>query len=138
MRLTPVIARLALLCPSLRHVEGAAEYARLADAVLDPPCAYVLALAEDAAGNTLANAVSQRITVRFGVLLCVRSLTDATGAAGIEALDDLRGEVRLALLGWAPPDGDPIEYASGALLDVVDGELWWQDVWRSAYLIRAT
>lgn len=138
MRLGPVIARLAAQCPGLRHVEGAAEYAQLVDAVLDPPCAYVLALAEDAGSNGLANAVSQRITVRFGVLLCVRSLADATGAAGVEVLEDLRDEVRAALLGWAPADAEPIEYAGGALLDVVDGELWWQDGWRTAHHIRAT
>lgn len=140
-----VIARLrATIGPDgsgiLRHVAGAAEYAAL-DAPppqARQPAAFVLPLAEVAGPNGLATGpVRQRITATIGVVLLATSLRDPRGEAAADQLGPLCAALRAALIGWQPTvEHDPIEFRRGALVDITEGTLAWQDQFETAITVR--
>lgn len=140
MQLAPIIARLSGQVSGLRKVEGVAALAALKSGVSVSPAAYVLPISEAAGENQIAvNAVSQRVRIRFGVILMVRNVRDPRGEEAHDAgLDDLRGQVTAALVGWEPDAAhDPCTYAGGRLLELADGAIWWQDEFITAHYLRA-
>lgn len=124
-----VIARLKDQVPALRKAAGAADFAAAAPDLKQTPAAYVLELANTAERNSLATvAVSQRNEIRFGVMLAVQNLRDATGEKAQADTRTLREAVMTALLGWQPDaDYDVLEYGGGRLLQLDNLVLWWQD-----------
>lgn len=139
MNLAPVIEQLRVAVPALRLVGGAAAFERAADSLTTFPAAFVLP-AKEAADDSpfLSQAVEQLVSSVFVVLVAVRNLGDDEGAAAVESLEPVRTAVRLALLGWQPAeDAHGCEYVAGELLAFENGALWWQDTYRSAYLIRS-
>ncbi|MDF0730560.1 hypothetical protein P0Y43_07405 [Pseudomonas entomophila] len=110
-------AQLAL-CPSLgRPAVVGLDLAAIESLAPQPqPIACLLPIGEEAEGNDLQNATRQLLRERFEVLLLLDS--SAHGPAHtLEQLDELRAELWLALVGWAPAPGrEPVEYAGGELL----------------------
>ncbi len=139
MNLSSVVERIRDLCPLLRSVGGAAQYDVAVNGLLTAPAAFVVPLSETAGENYLASgATAQRIEVRFGVILVLSSHGDVTqGADALDQLDTHRSALRAALHGWLPsPDAEPCLVDQGAVLEFLPGELWWQDVYRTAYDLR--
>jgi len=138
MDIVPIIARIQSQCPLLRSVGGAAEFTDASLALKHQlPAAFVLPLSDDPQPNRLDNGISQRVNRRFGVVLAVKNLRDASGAAALSDLVPLRSQLIDALLGWVP-DGltDPCEYAAGRLLELSQQVLWWQDDFLTAFYLR--
>lgn len=111
-----------------RLVGGAVEFGAAADTAPPPPAAFVLPLGED--GNVKIPFTSgiQKITRLYGVVLCVRNVRDAGGAAAGADLKSLRREVLAQLIGWEPFGGaEPLMFSKGRLLKFESGLLWWQD-----------
>lgn len=140
MRLASTIARLKTIGALKNNVAGAAEYARGVRAgFLTTPAAYVLPLADTPAPNPFANQiVQQEVVVRIGVVLAVQNKRDAIGAAAAEDLVDLREAVAQKLLNWAPDaQSGGFEWAAGALLDLDDQVLFWQDDFIAQTIVRS-
>lgn len=139
MHIAPTIARIDDQVVVLRnHVAGAAEFEAAKESIAHTPAAFVLPLRELAKENEQDTGVLQRTSVRFGVLLAVRNVRDARGAASSQDLKALRASVFTALLGWAPTaDHDPVTYAAGQIMLLSKGVLWWQDEFITAYYVRA-
>lgn len=136
--MTETIARLVASAPTLKLVEGAAEYAALKANPPDSrrPAAFVVPLSEVAGPNVLVNAVRQRVAAQLGVVFAVGSLRDPRGEQARLDLEAVRAEARTALLGWAPTAShDPFEFLRGDLVDLRDGVVWWQDRYSSAFYI---
>lgn len=133
-----VIAHLKTSVPSLKKVSGAVDFASAGtDLKNSTPAAYVLPLADKAGQNELCNAVSQRVDVRFGVVLAVQNLRDARGQNAHSDLEPIRRAVIDALLGWNPDaDHAPVLYGGGRLLQLADGVLWWQLEFVTVYYER--
>jgi hypothetical protein len=140
MLLDAVGQRLDTSVSALKKIAGAADFASAGMDIKSKgalPAAYVLPLAERADANGLANAVSQRVEVRFGVILAISNLRDALGKNAQGDLAGLRTSVFAALLGWQPDaDHDPVTFGGGRLLQLQDGLLWWQDEFVTAYYLR--
>jgi len=130
--------RLRLEVPAFKKVGGAADLPGAEDALKQVPAAFVMLLAESAAANELlSGALSQRVVVRFAVLIAASNLNDATGEAALATLVPLREAVNAMLLNWQPhPSFDPCEFARGQLLQVADRVLWWQDEYVTAFYLR--
>ena len=140
MNLEPIAERLKDQVQALRAVDGAAELAGAMERLRNPPEAFVLLLAEDAGDNVLGDlAVAQMCRARFGVVLIVRNLASAAGAAAAEELRQLRLAVRQALVGWQHPDGEcATTFVRGRLVSFNDQLLSWQDEFQTEFQIRAT
>lgn len=127
--------RLRTLVTDLVSVEGAATLATL-ESFAYTPAAYVLHSAESAGANTRVNAVAHRVTAQFSVLLAVRNLRDPKGDAAVDECEDLRSQVRAALVGWQPtPDSEQIELGGGELLSFDDQVLLWVEQYRCSYYL---
>jgi len=150
--------------PPLRLVEGAAAYSRLSapPPLAKQPAAYVVPVGDQAGPNQLANAVRQPITRSIGVIIFATDLGDARGAGAAEDLELALSATRAALLGWAVapiepvtlgaagitfggapvqwPGGErqtePLLLSQGALIDIIEGALVWQDTWSVTGTLR--
>jgi hypothetical protein len=140
VNLAPIIEQLRVCVPALRLVGGAAQFERAAGALTTLPAAFVLPTKESAAESAFMDQlVEQLVNAEFVVVVAVRNLTDDEGAAAVESLEPVRTAVRDALLGWQPAaNAHGCEYASGEIFEFGNGVLWWQDTYRTAYLIRST
>lgn len=136
--LTLVRDRLISEVPALIDVAGASDIPSAETELKRYPSAFVLLVRESAGRNSLTNAVSQRVAQTVGVLLAVRNLRSASGQDARVDLEQLRGEVRTALLNWEPDtDHEPVEFRRGALLKMSDRVLWWLDEFETAHQVRA-
>jgi len=138
VNLAAVIARLQSEMPTLRKVGGAGDIPNAQEALRQVPAAFVIPLAETAEANELeSGAISQAITIRFGVLWAVANLRDATGEAAQADLRPIRAAGQAALLGWQPEATmEPCLFGGGQLLQIADRVLWWQDVFVSGTYLR--
>lgn len=140
MNLSAVVTRLQTQIASLRKVGGAADIPGAQESLKQVPAAFVIPLAEVAGPNELeSGAISQQLSIRFGVLWAVSNLRDATGEAAQTDLETVREAGKTALLGWQPDTTmEPCEFAGGQLLQVADRVLWWQDVFVTGNYLRKT
>ena len=134
--LAEVEARLEVNAPTLKSVQGAAEFAAVK---ANPPknrqpAAYVVPNSDSAGPNRVAvNAVRQRNQINFAVVLAIGNLRDRRGGTATRSLEALRDEVIAALLGWPPTaDHEQVEYDGGLVIDFRDGVVWWQLDFRTA------
>lgn len=139
MRMAPVVTQLQNNTTLLKDIGGAAEFAAIEN-LQRLPAAYVIPAQETASRNTLSsNAVHQRITSGFSVVIVVSNKRDAVGGAANEDLDSIITEVRAALLGWQHADADiGTTYAGGGLLGMADGMVIWSEQFSTEYSLRAT
>lgn len=140
----------------VKFIGGAAAVAALKDTAISYPAVFVLTLSETGGANNLAcMAVEQNRTQRLGIIIAVKNVKDASGNAAINDLQKLRLQIDDALTGWSPQlvDAitnlynyyfkpvvwvDPVMFASGRLLSLADGVVWWQDEYVTNYLRRAS
>lgn len=129
MKITPIIAQLRSYCPSFAgRVAGALELAALLDdaaPLMALPSAYVVPTREDPQTPTTTAPYMQELEEKFDVVVALAP-GDERGQAVTDRLHDLRSELWLALLGWSPPDCDPVEYDGGALLMLNRGRVIWR------------
>lgn len=135
-----IVMQLRAQVPSLKLVGGAVQFEAAKDGLTALPAAFVLPSGESAEESPwLDTLVQQRVGTEFVVVIAVRNLADAQGAAALDVLSPVRAEVRNALLNWKPADADDgCGYRNGRLVAFANGVLWWQDIYATAYTIRST
>lgn len=135
-----IVMQLRAQALSLKLVGGAVQFEAAKDGLTALPAAFVLPSGESAEESPwLDTLVQQRVGTEFVVVIAVRNLADAQGAAALDVLSPVRAEVRDALLNWKPDDADDgCVYRNGRLVAFANGVLWWQDIYSTAYTIRST
>lgn len=135
MDLQPWIERLEGL-GLVRSIEGTAELATARRDYQRPPAQWVMPLAEQAQPGR-GMPIRQRVTARIAVVTCVRNFRDAHGRAGLKELQPVRDGTIAGLLGWHPdPEGGPVTYAGGKLVDLRDRVIWWRDEFNADFWLR--
>ncbi|WP_416305212.1 hypothetical protein [Neptunicella sp. SCSIO 80796] len=118
--------------PVFNQVDSAVNiHTAIAQPINQPSVAYVVPLTERPAQNSRDMDVGQplqEVNVGFGVVIGLQSINDPTGSKGMEALQQLRKELRKKLFGWSPaPDFNPITLGNGDLVGFAKNGLWWID-----------
>lgn len=133
------ITRLQATVSALKLVGGAADFQKASEAnPAAAPAAYVFPLREVAGPNPVAPDVHQRVATEVAVVLAVKNVSDARGAAAQQDMTTLRAAVKAVLLGWVPAAGyDALERGTGGLLAFRDGYMWWQDTYTTAFYDRS-
>jgi hypothetical protein len=128
MRAKPLIDRIKAECPTFAsRVSGMAELGIFVDAgnSLAVPCAFVLRTDEFVEPSQTAGVVTQVIEEGWAVLVAVSTTADTRGYDADNALDDIREELRLALVNWQPDtEHSPIEYRGFTNIDFDVARLW--------------
>jgi hypothetical protein len=143
-----VIARVQSQVSALRKVAGAADYASVRGLNDFPaPCAYVLLAREKGVpretGHVTPGAqvrTMQKVAVTFGIVVAVRNYRESErGYQGNDSLQTILGQIRGALIGWAPQvDGaDACSFLQGNLTQYDAGTLLWTDVFHTKHTIGA-
>lgn len=121
MQLSLIITQLRAYCPSFSsRVGGAAEWNVIPDATaLTFPCAYVVPLDDNPAGQRSQNGYRQEVRDGFAVIVRIANTADERGQAAVDSVRTLRAEIWKALLGWQPSTAyAAIEYEGGNLLQI--------------------
>jgi hypothetical protein len=128
MRILPIIARLKSNCALLENrAEPAKSLTALSDDEVknDLPIAFVYGHKEGASGSELVGATSQRVAKQFTVIIAAASSTATT-----EPIEDIRDQIKAALIGWAPSaTHGEIEYVGGEVINVTTRMEWWKDTY---------
>lgn len=131
------IRRLESQMPDLRQCAGAVELASAREDIRNTPALWVIPVRDQAGNNDILNGVSQMVTSVVGLIFAVRNFSDGTGAAGHSDLMNHRKQASASLLGWQPGDADEgVELVGGRLLGYNDATVWWQDDYRTRYMVR--
>lgn len=134
-----VQARLEDEVDAFAAVEDAASFAAIAGKPAKSPTAYVIPIGDQAQPNRVATLVSQELTERFGVVIATSNRRERHSGAAARDVDSLARSTRAALLGWTPDaDHDPVEYASGRMLSVDQGFVWWLSEFVTRSTIRSS
>jgi hypothetical protein len=134
MNLAPIIARLVDQCPEFFSIESATGVNTIEREGY--PCAGVHPLSEHAKGGTMVpGCIKQEVTVEFGVLIAAHAMEPTTG---LDPLEDARGSVSAALLGYKRPEWlDPIEFVAGDIIAIESSKTLWRDIYRTRILYTA-
>jgi hypothetical protein len=130
-----IVAQIKTAVPELKKVSLVADLASAKADAKSFPCAYVLTLSEQGGlPRYMSGVVAQQRTARIGVVLAVRNVRDAAGTAAAGDMDALRAQVDAALFGWKPDEAHgALIFTGGALLALLDGEVWWRDEYTTAF-----
>ncbi|MFN3646242.1 MAG: hypothetical protein ACK4S2_06970 [Gemmobacter sp.] len=114
MRLRDVISRVRSECPGFAQVDHALSSAE----ELDYPAALVSPVLATPQPPRLLGVHSQEEVLTFGVFILLQRRRDGdTDAGAADDLDDLRAELRAALIGWTPAAEFTALAAAGGRLD---------------------
>jgi hypothetical protein len=142
MRVSSIIARVNAEMPVFK---GRVYAAATLDAVVEEgfkatPSGWIFLPNTSAGDNLLANAVSQKMTQRFGVVIIVKDVADARGEAANRTMEDIRADLWTALGGWTPNSAeDPLESDGDHMIlcKPKEGLLIWNEKFRTSFLKRA-
>lgn len=129
--------KLSLIVDALRthaksfggRVAGAAEFQALeVNAKMELPAAYVIPTGDTVSPQESKTDYYQRVSEGFAVVVVLDNRRDLRGQkAAFDAVDTIRRELFLTLLGWEPDaDSHPIEYDGGQVVDMNRAALYYQ------------
>lgn len=129
--------KLSLIVDALRtqaksfggRVAGAAEFQALeVNAKMLLPAAYVIPTGDTVSRQESSTDYYQQIIEGFAVVVVLDNRRDLRGQmASFDAVDTIRRELFLALLGWEPDaDSHPIEYDGGQVVEMNRAALYYQ------------
>lgn len=137
--LTPIInalqpAPVGFAAPWLRKVEGAAEFAKLAERNGVPlPAAWIVR-----AADRVKHAGERRedVTLAFDVVIAIENARQHGDGDTDDRLLAYRLAVKDRLLGWSLPDDTrPLKFAGGQILEYTAGDIYWRDRYQFTALI---
>lgn len=112
------------------RIFGSAELALALEFGVKVDSVFVIQLSETANANTQDNAIIQKITERFGIIVALDNGTSDKDKLGFKAynkLSDVRAEIFSAILGWQMPGAESIiSYGGGRIVGINRGYLWYQ------------
>lgn len=135
MRYSQIVDRLRAECHSFEQVDHAAG--SISEAAL--PRAIVALQKVEAAPAAFLGTHFQPVEAIWEVMIVMRVKQDGpTGTGQADLLDDLRAEVRKALVGWTPEPSDiaPVQYVGGEVFANEKGIMSWREMFSVNYEIR--
>ncbi|EJH4501839.1 MULTISPECIES: phage tail terminator protein [Cronobacter] len=130
MKLSLIIEALRERAPSFKsRVAGAAEFQALEpNAKMMLPAAYVIPTGDTVSRQESQTDYYQVVNEGFAVVVVLDNRRDLRGqTAAFDAVDTIRREIFLALLGWEPDESThPIEYDGGQVVEMNRAALYYQ------------
>lgn len=130
-----IIDRITAECDSFNQVQGIADMTAALEKKIPitTPAAFVYRIRHSGSANAYgANAVRQRLTIRYAVLVVTRHANDAAGELTANENDQLLEELEAGLLGFTPTDGvhrfTPMTIVEGSLVSLT-GYHYWQEIY---------
>ncbi|OCJ64011.1 hypothetical protein A6U96_09420 [Agrobacterium tumefaciens] len=113
---------------------GAAELADVKDRPVNLPAVYVYISHEKSAPNEHVNILRQRTAFDVAVVIVTENLSRGDNGAARADIEALKSFVRGQLLGFLPAGAsDPLEHVEGEIQQALNGVVWFEDVFTSAY-----
>ncbi len=136
MRILPILQRLK---DNVELLDGRVEQAKSLTSLPDSeiktglPIAFVYSSSDSSPGLVAFNSAGQKVDVEFTVIIASRPVDIDNGT---EAMEDIRDEIKAALIGWdITPGGKAVGFVSGSVLDVSSKIVWWADTYNASFFI---
>jgi hypothetical protein len=125
MRTAVIKDRIADQCPAFAFV----GHALTAPTTVRQPAALISPIKSIASATEVLGGTFQRVTTIYGVYLVLRRRADGDADAGAaDELDDLRGALWAALVGFADdPEDAPLAIAGGQMDQYAPGLVTWRE-----------
>jgi len=138
INIRPLIqARIATEVAGLKEIGGAADLKSLLAGRLSAPGAYVYPFTDDAGKNSLVNAVRQKNTEHFAVVMVVNNARDARGGDAADVCFEFLASINTALLGWQPDSAaEPLEKGAGRTISFIGSLYIRQVIYKTAQYLR--
>ena len=134
-----IVDRLAAATTTFVETGGAAGYARAVQEARRPPAAFAVPLRDAGGSNSYGTCVGQRVEAQFGIIILARDIRHDGGLGTATELEECRGDVHGAFLGWEPaPEIEFITYVGGLIVTDIgaDGLLGWQATYATAFQLE--
>lgn len=133
MRTDDIVARVRAMCPGFAVV----DHALVSETQGSYPGAYIAPVKAEAQPAGFIGVHSQMVRETVGVFITLeRRMDNDAGLGTNDSLDDLRAELRAALVAWRPPGAEqPLEYAGGEL-SLRNGLASWREDFSTTYELR--
>jgi hypothetical protein len=136
-----VKARLLVAGTPFSAALGATSYAQVKDRPsVTLPCVYAFFAEEVTADNErMTGKVRQRSERDLVLVYVVEHAGDADGGDVADPLEDIKTFGRGQVLGFKPSDMvDPITHIRGAVIEAVDGVVWFADTFSAPIYLKET
>lgn len=131
MKIIPIINRIKTECASFNdEVHPARSLEALPDSTVTSslPMAFVYTSDDDSPGADSLDGL-YRTNERFSVIIACRNIDLATES---EPLDDLRAELKTALVGFQPTSNhNEVDWVSGKIIATSERLVWWVDTFET-------
>jgi len=120
-----------------REVAGAAGIANILNGRISAPGCYIYRARLRPGPNVYDDAVMQRVEMQFGIVSVVRNVADARQGDASDLAEAYSDVIQGMLLNWSPDEyTGQFEYAGGQVVRLQNDYLYWQDLYRTASIIR--
>ncbi len=122
-----------------REIAGAAGIGNILNGRISAPGCYIYRLRVRPGPNVYDDAVMQRVEAHYGVVVVVKNLHDSRQGDASDEAEAYSEVIQGLLLNWSPDNfTEQFEYAGGQVVRLQNAYLYWQDVYRTASIIRQT
>jgi hypothetical protein len=122
-----------------REVAGAAGIANILNGRVSAPGCYIYRARLRPGPNVYDDAVMQRVEAQFGIVSVVRNVADARQGDASDLAEAYSDVIQARLLNWSPDEyTEQFEFAGGQVVRLQNEYLYWQDLYRTASIIRQT
>jgi hypothetical protein len=122
-----------------REIAGAAGIGNVLNGRISAPGCYVYRLRVRPGPNVYDDAVMQRMEEHYGLVSVVKNLHDARQGDASDEVQAYSEVIQGLLLNWSPDEFHAqFEYAGGQVARLQNTYLYWQDLYRTASIIRQT
>ena len=119
-------------------VEGLAQLAALEAAPPATPAAYVFEKETAAGPNERLSSILQKVEADYCIVVVVRNVADATGAAAIVESRPIEAAAISSLLGWQPLGAvEPIELVGTTTVRATGGVVWREITIHTAWYLES-
>lgn len=124
--------------PEFSEVLGASGLDNIISGRLTNRGCYIFKASTVASPNNVINAIAQKVTLTFAVLIVVRNVLDIQGGDADDDSSELQESLQSCLVGWSP-DGmaAPMTYGGGALVSFKNGLHIWKETFITQQYLRA-
>lgn len=119
-------------------LDGTALAALNQSTTLIYPSAFVFTAGESGVDdNGLVGSTGQRRVQWIAIVIAVRNVRNPSGGEIRADMEALRNQIDAALFGWQPTEAhEPMFFRRGAMMELKDATLWWQDEYQTAFQRR--
>lgn len=124
---------------NFKEVAGAADLQSILKGRVSAPGCYIYKKTRNPGPNNLLMAVDQEVKETYGLVTVIKNVRDSRHGDSSDVSEQHQIDIMGQLLGWQPStETEPMEYAGGRLISLLNGLHFWEESYSTKVHIRST